>query len=214
VIGGRNATATVTILGYSSSSTTYVNVVSLNTNLATVQPNPVPILAGQNQAQVQVTTLPSPFTTPAFATINAVLFSGQYTAFANLEILPQPAAPGALSSISLDQEAIGYDDSAECTVTIATPTTPEVVTVTLDYLFFPTALSDFFRTLFEALPQSLTINSASSTSASFPITTKLLPPTPQPPPQSAHFNMVIVATAGGVSKRTQLTVFAKIRRGG
>jgi hypothetical protein len=213
VIGGRqNATATITLLNYSSSSTAFVNLLSLNTNLAAV-PNPVPILAGQNQAQVQVTTLPSPFATPAFATIEAVFSQGQ-TAFANLEILPQPAAPGALSSISLDQEVIGYDESAECTITIATPTTPEVVNVTLDYQFSPAGLSDFFRTLFEALPQSLTITSASSTSASFEITTKSVPlPPPPPPPQFAHFNMVIIAAAGGVSKRAQLTVFAKTPRG-
>jgi hypothetical protein len=170
-------------------------------------------LAGQNQALVQVTTLPSPFATPAFATIEAVFSQGQYTAFANLEILPLPAAPGTLSSISLDQDVIGYDESAECTVTIATPTTPEVVNVMLDYLFPPGSLGDFVRTLFEPLPQSLTITSASSTSASFPITTKILPPSPPPPPQAMRFSVGIVATAGGVSKSTRLTVWAKTPRG-
>jgi hypothetical protein len=213
VIGGRqNATATVTLLNYSSSSTAFVNLLSLNTNLATV-PNPVPILAGQNQALVQVTTLPSPFATPAFATIEAVFSQGQYTAFANLEILPLPAAPGTLSSISLDQDVIGYDESAECTVTIATPTTPQVVNVTLQYLFPPGSLGDFVRTLFEPLPQSMTINSASSTSVSFAITTKILPPSPPPPPQAMRFSVGIVATAGGVSKSTRLTVWAKTPRG-
>ena len=90
---------------------------------------------------------------------------------ANLTVLKQPGPPGAVYSVSFDPNIISFGDSAQCTVTIVPPATPQAVTVALSGVVSPPGT----QASFGPVPQSVTIP-VGATSYSFTITTSLQRP--------------------------------------
>jgi hypothetical protein len=179
VVGGNTSQGTVTLTSAAPSGGAIVTLSSSNTSVATV-PASVTVAAGATSVTFTVSTVSVSASTPA--TISGAY--GGVTRSATLTVAP-PAAPAALSALSLTPTSVtgGTSSQGRVTLTAAAPAGGFAVTLSSSNAA-------------AAVPASVSV-AQGATSATFPISTSGV---------TTSTPVTITASAAGVTRTATLTV--------
>jgi hypothetical protein len=179
VVGGNTSQGTATLTSAAPSGGAVVTLSSSNTSVATV-PASVTVAAGATSATFTVGTVSVAASTPA--TISGAY--GGVTRTATLTVTP-PAAPAALSALSVNPTSVTGGTSSQGTVTLTSAAPVGGFAVTLSS-----------SSTAAAVPASVSV-AQGATSATFTISTSAV---------TASTPVTITASAGGVTRTATLTV--------
>jgi hypothetical protein len=201
VIGGiQNAIGTVQVAAIPPGGL-QIHLTSDSPQAATV-PAQVTILPDRSDstyATFTITTSHVPSTVNVHISADAGGAKGSDSA--SLTVLKQQGQPAAVYGMTFDSDAIGFGDSALCTVTIVE--TPQPVDVQLSYVVSPPVMQGSVS----GVPSSLSF-AGGQTSRSFTIATSLTHPFRK------FVTVTITATAGGATVQATLTVSVVVLKGG